>query len=610
MSRRRPKRQQTRREAKPQPALAVPVAGARGAGWTVPGIVLIVLAVVVVYIPAMKGGFVWDDDDYVTGNVHLLTLSGLGRIWFQPGATSQYYPLVYTSFWIEHKFWGFDAHGYHVVNVLLHALGAVLLWFVLRRLSVPGAWLAAAVFALHPVEVMSVAWITERKNVLSAVFYFAALLAYLRFDRLDGDRPAGRWSWRLYGLALGLFCCALLSKTVTVSLPAVLLLVTWWKRSRVGLREVLPLVPWFVLGAVAGLTTAWMEMYNLAGTGAGAVGAEWSLPPLERCLLAGRVLWFYFGKLLWPVGLIFVYPRWQVDAGLWWQFLYLPAALIVLVVLWRLRRRLGKAPLVAALFFGGTLFPALGFFNVYMMRYSYVSDHWQYLAGIGPITLMAAMLTVALGLARTPSHEPGRRPALPGAAAALIPGGLLVVLAVLTWRQGRIYQDVETLWRDTLAKNPTAWLAHNNLGSLLNDQGKVDQAMEHFRQALKLDPAAVEAQTSLALALVRQGRLDEAIAGFQKALQLKPGYPGALRGLALVRAAQGRHEEAVEYYSRALRLQSRFAPTHYNLGKSLYKLGRIDEAIAHYNRALELNPDFAAAHNQVGLALRRKGRID
>lgn len=255
--------------------------------------VVLFVVVFLAYLPAWHGGFIWDDDAHVT-RPKLRCWEGLFRIWFEPGATQQYYPLVHGTFWLEHWLWGDDPTGYHLVNLALHAGSAFLVALILRRLAVPGAFLAAVVFALHPVHVESVAWITEMKNTLSAVFYLSAMLCYLRFDENRG----GRW----YAAALGLFLLALLSKTVTATLPAALLVIFWWRRGRLDWRsDVLPLAPFLLLGAVSGLFTAWVER-----TINGAEGAEFQFSLVERCLIAGRAIWFYLGKLLWPADLIFI----------------------------------------------------------------------------------------------------------------------------------------------------------------------------------------------------------------------------------------------------------------------------------------------------------------
>ncbi len=337
---------------------------------------VLIVATLAAYVPAMQGGFIWDDDDYVTDNAALRSLAGLAAIWLQPGAVPQYYPLTFTSLWLDYQLWGVAPAGYHVVNVLLHGTNAVLVWLVLRRLALPGAWLAAMVFALHPVHVESVAWITERKNVLSGAFYLGALLAYLRFAGL-GAPAAEAERWRSYALAVALFVCALLSKTVTCTLPAVILLLLWWKRGRVTRAEASATVPLFVVGACLALVTIWMERTHV-----GAQGAAWLLSPIDRALIAGRAVWFYAATLAWPHPLTFVYPRWEIDAGAWWQYLFPLAAAAVTALLFFARARIGRGPLVAVLCFGVTLAPALGFVDVYPMRYSFVADHYQYLASV------------------------------------------------------------------------------------------------------------------------------------------------------------------------------------------------------------------------------------
>ena len=435
------------------------------------GAALIILLTVAAYIPAMHAGFIWDDDFYVTANPTLRSLGGLAAIWLKPGATIQYYPLVFTSFWVEHHLWGLHPFGYHLVNILLHAINAVLLWRVLQRLEIPGAWWAAAIFALHPVNVESVAWITERKNTLSGLFYLLAALAWLRYRPLTTSESAREPDWRYYWLALALFACALFSKTVTCSLPAVLMLVIWWKTGRLDKRDGLALAPWFGLGILSGLVTRWMEQR------AGAHGAYWELSFVQRCLVAGRALWFYAGKLFWPRQFTFVYPRWEIDARAAWQYTFPLAALVVLAALWLLRSRIGRGPLAAVLCFAGTLVPALGFFDVYPFRYSFVADHFQYLACIGLITLTTSAVTV---IGRRITDE-GRRFDGTSAAAAL-----LLILGATTWSQAHIYQNEEILWRDTLAKNPDASIAHNNLGIELQNMGRLPEAIEQLEQARRL----------------------------------------------------------------------------------------------------------------------------
>ena len=498
----------------------------------------LVAVVFLAYGPAWQGGFLWDDDAHVT-RPDLRSVQGLYRIWFDLRATQQYYPLLHSVFWVEHRLWGDWTLPYHLVNILLHATAALMVALVLRRLAIPGAYLAAAIFALHPVQVESVAWITELKNTLSAVFYLGAAIAYLRFDE-ERSEPMYRW-------ALVLFVLGLLSKTVTATLPAALLVVFWWRRGRLSWqRDVRPLLPFFALGAAAGVFTAWVERTLI-----GAKGAAFDLTLVERGLIAGRAVWFYLGNLFWPANLVFIYPRWNVSQTVWWQYLYPAAALLLAVALWRLRGR-WRGPLAGFLFFAGTLFPVLGFCNVFPFIYSFVADHFQYLASLGIIVPMSA--GAALGLERLGLW---RRPG--GYVLCL---GLLAVLAGLTFRQCRMYHDVETLYRTTIERNPACWMAYNNLGNLLAERGETKAAMELFRNALKLRPDYPEGHNDLGIVLVQQGRIGEGIAHFREAIRLNPKY-----------ASKG----------------------HYNLGRALAMQGCVDEALAEIQESLKQDPNYGDA---------------
>ena len=545
---------------------------------------LIILLVFLAYLPALRGGFIWDDDYYVTHNPTLHDLGGLHRIWFKVGAVPQYYPMVHTAFWLEYHLWGLNPVGYHLINVLLHATAAILLWQVLLRLRIRGAWLAAVLFALHPVCVESVAWITERKNVLSAVFYFAAALAYLRFAAWAEPGGPNRLRWYWYLGALVLFMATLLSKTVTCSLPAALLLVCWWKQGRVQRGGILPLLPFFALGVGLGLLTAWIEKYHV-----GAQGAAWSLTLADRGLIAGRALWFYAGKLVWPAHLTFIYPRWKIEPAVWWQWLFPVAAAGVVAGLWLARRRLGKGPLVAVLFFAGTLGPALGFVNVYPMRYSFVADHFQYLAGVGLITLCAA------GLARMPR---------------VIPATLVVLLGALTWQQAGIYRNLETLWRDTLAKNPDCWLARNNLGTIFANKGQFDEAIENYRKAIQINPNSAVPLYSLGLALAAKSQFDEAIENYRKAIQIDPDYRDALNSLGVALADKGRFDEAIENYRKAIQIDPNYSEALNNLGEALLHQGQFDEAIKNFRKTIQIKPNNSEAQYNLGNALAAKGWFD
>jgi hypothetical protein len=482
---------------------------------------VIVLIVVAAYLPALYSGYIWDDDVYVTNNPALRNIEGLWASWTHLGANVQYYPLVFTSFWLEYHLWQLSPFGYHLVNVVLHLLNALLVWFILRRLEVRGAWLAAAVFAIHPVHVESVAWITERKNVLSGFFYLGAVAAYLRFadswsddaSRNDGGR-SGR-AWRAYVLAFLLFAFALLSKTVTVTLPVILLVLAWWKRGTLEKRDVLPLVPFLLIGAVMASVTPYLERVQV-----GASGSEWNLTLVDRVLIAGRAIWFYLWKLFLPVHLVFSYPRWSVDPSRWWQYLFPISALGTMIVLYLKRSRIGRGPLAAALFFVITLAPALGFFDIYPMRYSYVADHFQYLASLGPIVLASALLSKAADRLTRDQTGPAADTRLATRSLASL---LLVTLAALTWRQSRIYRNELTLWSDTIRKNPDSWMAYNNLGLFLYRQGDLGRALPLFQQSVKINPDNPESHYNLAVVLRAIGMEADAQSHFRIADRLRPG---------------------------------------------------------------------------------------
>ncbi len=545
---------------------------------------LVFAAVAVAYLPAIRAGFIWNDHDYVT-KPELQSLVGLSRIWCELGATEQYYPILHSAFWVQHKLWGDAALGYHLLNVLLHATAACLLGLILRRLAVPGAWLAALLFGLHPVCVESVAWISEQKNTLSTVFYLAALLVYLDFDDKRGRGP--------YLLASGLFVLALLSKSVTATLPAALLVIFWWKGGQLSWRrDVIPLLPWFIAGAAFGLFSAWVERTYI-----GARGADFALTFMERSVLAGRVIWFYLAKLAWPTDLIFIYPRWRVDAAELWQWLFPLGAAALLVGLWLLRKQT-RAPLATLLFFVGSLFPVLGFFNVYAFVFSFVADHWQYQPSLGPIVLAAAGTAWLIGRLTPLARWSG------WALAAVVLG----TLGMLTWRQCGLYRDMETFYRLTLERNPDCWMAHNNLGILLIETGRIQGAIPHLEQAVRVRPNDPEPENNLGNALAQTGRPQDAIAHLERALQLAPHYAEAEFNLGRALARLGRPQEAMAHYERALLIKPGYAEADNNLGNLLLAAGRAQEAAAHFEAALRSNPGLGEAEYNLGLALTGTGR--
>jgi tetratricopeptide (TPR) repeat protein len=543
-----------------------------------------VAAGLLVYLPALGCGFVWNDPDYVTAPA-LRPLHGLWLIWFKLGATQQYYPLLHSAFWVEHRLWGDSPLGYHLVNVLLHAGSGTLLWLILRRLAIPGAWLAALLFIVHPVCVESVAWVSEAKNTFSTFLYLAAALAYLRFD--ERRRPAD------YLPALAIFVMALLCKTVAATLPGALLVVSWWRRGRLDWRrDVAPMLPWFAVGAASGLFSAWIERTYI-----GANGNDFSLSGMARVLVAGRAVWFYLGKLLWPAGINFIYPRWHVNPADAAQYAYPAAAALFTLGLWLARRRT-RAPLAAWLFFVGSLFPTLGFLDVFAFLFSYVADHWQYLASIGIFTFTAAALAVAL-----PRAPAAARPVLQALVVAV-----LGLLAGMSWRECGTFRDLKTFYGAILERNPDAFMAHNNLGIELKLEGRLDEAIAHYREAVRIRPDYAEGHSNLGLALFAKGKDEEGISHYRVALKSEPGNAVVHNNLGVALAHIGRTPEAIEQYRIAARLDPGYLDPALNLGFACLRLGRFPEAIASYERAILLLPDNANAENGLGLALAGAGR--
>jgi tetratricopeptide (TPR) repeat protein len=535
------------------------------------------------YARAWHGGLLWDDDRHLT-RAALQSLRGLWSIWFDVGATQQYYPVTHSAFWLQHQLWGSATLGYHLVNILLHATSAFLVLRILQKLEVPGAVLAALIFALHPLNVESVAWISELKNTLSGVLVLAAAWTYLSFDQTRARRD--------YLAALGLFVVALLTKSVTAPLPAVLLVVIWWKRGRIDVRQdALPLAPFVGLALVAGAATIWVERTLI-----GAEGAEFEFSLIERCLIAGRVVWFYALKIVWPYPLSFNYPRWIVSQAVWWQYLFPLAALAAGAATWLIRGRT-RAPLAVFLMFGGLLVPVLGFLNVYPFRFSFVADHFVYLAGIPVFALLAA--GAALGARRLEWGPPAR-----------MAGGAVIVagLGVLTFFHARNFASAEALYRHALRVNPDSWLAHNNLAGTLVTTN-LDEALFHVNEAVRLNPADPSIRNDRGILLLRGGSIDTAEAEFREAIRLLPTFADAHNNLCNSLDIQHEFNEAIISCRESLRLAPDFADAHYNLGLALLGLGQADAADA-FAAALRLRPELAEAHYYLGGLLHLRGDLE
>jgi protein O-mannosyl-transferase len=556
------------------------------------------LGTIAAYSPVLRAGFIWDDDGHVTRPA-LQSLSGLGRIWTQLGATQQYYPLLHTAFWLEYRAWGYAPGPYHVTNILAHSVAACLLALLVETLLAIeptgafraarsrwlAAWGAAALFALHPIGVESVAWISEQKNTLSAIFGIGSALVYLRSGR------SGR-AWG-YAAASLLFVAAILTKSVTVTLPAVLLVLLWWREGRLARRDIARLLPWLLIGAVMGSLTAWVER-----TYVGANGVSFTMSAATKVALAGRVAWFYARAWVWPNNLLFVYPRWSmVGAPREWMGTIGVLGVIAFGFAWRRRNR---GPLAATLLFLGILFPALGFFNVYPFVFSYVADHFAYLA---TAVLDAAL---AIGIAGWLLRDDRRLSAVYVSAVAAI----AAACAVATYRNAKPYVSAEALYRRTLLGNPNAWLAHGNLATILLDRGAIPEAIVHLKQTRALNPLYPEPANNLANAYSRLRDWDDALPLYAEAIRLRPTYVDAYINWGNALSEMGRYAEAIERYRSALALRPDSANAYYRLGDAYGNSGDLESAMKAYARATALNPAFPEAEANWGLALAQTGRAD
>ena len=556
----------------------------RGRAWLF-GVLLAALTIFA-YRPAWNGGFLWDDDVYITNNELLTAPDGLRRIWFSLDSPSQYFPLVYSTFRIEHALWGLNPTGYHWVNLLLHVANALLVWRVLARLNVPGAWLAGAIFALHPVQVESVAWITERKNVLMGFFFLLTLLAWLAFVDERTKRP-----WSFYVLALILYMLALSAKTTACTLPAALFLILWLQKKPINWKRIFEILPFLVLGIAMGLLAMWWERYH-QGTSRAAITF---LSPIERVLVASRAVWFYLSKLIWPSNLTFIYPKWTISPEHLLDYIWLVAAMAVCMAIYWLRRYTGRSVEVAAAFFLATLSPVLGFIMLFTFRYTFVADHYQYLACIGPIALASAgIVSLADALKQ--------RVFIWSAAVFAV-----AMLAVLTWRQGSMYGDIERLWRITLARNPECGMAHTNLGIVLLEKGQVDEAIVHYRAALQMQPNSWDDEYNLGTALLSKGEVDEAIVHCETAVTIQPNDPDAQVALGSVLLEKKRIDEAIMHYQKALAIRPDYFLARCGLGRALLEKGELDTAIQHFRAALLIQPEHADCHTVLAVALDEKG---
>jgi protein O-mannosyl-transferase len=551
---------------------------------------IIVLAGLWVYAPAYHGDWLWDDDQLLTANpvVQSGSLQGLGKLWFNPDG-ADFFPLSYSALWAQWPFFGPRPTGYHVTTIVLHLIGSLLLWALLDRMRIPGAWLSSLIFAIHPVAVESVAWVSETKNTLSLPLFLLACLCWVVQD----DEHEGPRRTRFYLLSIVFFLLAMLAKTSMVGLPVLLLLHAWWKRGTVTVQDLIRTSPFFLISLVLGLITIQYQHGRAIGAEKILVGGVAS-----RIATAGMAILFYLKQIVWPVNLLPIYPRWEVDPPKVWQFLAWPVIAAAAAWLWANRGTAdrpgwGRHALFGLGFFLLMVLPVLGFVTISYMRITWVADHFIYLPMIGVIALLGAAATRWYERS-TPSAQP-----------LILAGGaiLLATCGLLAFRYANAWASEDALWTHTLKTNHDAWQAHNRLGAKKFSRGDIEGGFYHFTQSTRLRPDLGETHNNLGSALSAKGRLDEAIKEFAVACRLTPHVPAMRVNLANALFQAGRFVEASDAFLFLLEKEPNNAALLNNYAVTLYRQGNKDEAIRQFRKALEINPTMKDAREGLAVAL-------
>jgi len=540
---------------------------------------LIVIACLWIYSPVFDGEWLWDDDYLITDNPVVQSPGGLWQIWFAP-TTADYFPLTMSALWLLWQCFGLDSTGYHIVSALLHALGACLVWALLRSVGLRGAWLAALIFAVHPIAVESVAWVSELKNTFSLPFFLAGACFFVRFE--DTGRRGFYWA------ALGFFLAAMLAKSSVVMFPVAMLLYTWWRRDRIAWRDLWNAAPFFLVSLLLGLVTLHFQHSRAIGDEPIPIGGLDS-----RFAIAGMGIFFYLSKILWPAVLVPIYPQWSANPPEPLQFLPWPILAAILVIFWLKRKTWGRHALMGVGFYLIMILPVLGFVAMSYMRVGWVADHFVYIPMIGIVALC-----VAAGYRVRDLAPASWRPFF-GIFAALV----VAVLAFWSHRYAGIWENEDKLWNFTLQHNWNCWQAHNRIGAREFNRGNVDVALDHFREATRLRPDLAETQNNLGSAVLAKKDTKAAIQHFKEALRLSPTIVAIQTNLARALVLDGQPEAAAELYADLSKRYPNNAVFFCNLGVTLHQSGKTEEAIASFRRALEIDPNLADARENLRAAL-------
>ena len=536
-----------------------------------------------VYLACVHGDWVWDDYPLIALNPVVQGPYSFLAWWFSPDAPD-YFPLTTTMLWLEWHAFGNATTGYHVVSMLLHAAASILLWRLLAVMRIPGAWLAGLLFAVHPLCVESVAWISELKNTLTQPLFLLAAIHWVRADEqaeTDQAFTAGATQW---ALALFCFLMAMFAKTSVVMFPVVILLHAWWKRGAVSFRDILRAAPFFLVSLLLGLVTIWFQHGRAIGAEVIPVGG-----PASRFAIAGMAIPFYLSKILLPIGLLPIYPRWQVDPPHIWQFISWPCLAALAAACWFNRRTWGRQILFAGGFFLIMILPVLGFITISYMRISWVADHFVYLPMISIVALLAAAITTAAKqLTGNARH-----------AATAATATIVLLLAIASFRDAAAWVDEGTLWQQNVRSNPDAWMAYVRLGSWKRRHGNPQGALLDFQVAIRLRPDYGENYNDMANALRDMGRVEEALAAYRESIARSPLIIESRTNLAEYLAEQGRFAEAAIQYRELVAMVPDHAEFNNKLGVCLYSSGQREEAVTCFERALELHPGWSDAEQNL-----------
>ncbi|MDD5614048.1 MAG: tetratricopeptide repeat protein [Candidatus Omnitrophica bacterium] len=544
-------------------------------------IFILIILPVLIYSKSVNNGYIWDDDVHIYKNAQIKDFNGLKTIWSK-NTTNQYYPLTITFFWLAEKAWGLNPKGYHAMSIVFHIANTLLLFWAVKKLFGPLAFIGALIFAIHPIQVETVAWATEFKNILALFFFLLALLSYLKFDNNKKSKD--------YIITIGLFLCAVLSKHIAVCFAFIPMAYKWQREGKIGLREIKISMPFLSIGLLMGAIAVISELYQV-----GARGEEWSLSIIQRLMLWGQSSWFYIYKTLLPINFMFFYPKWDIDPGRALQ--WLPSlALVSAILLWASKYRVNRNIFTVLIFYIISIFPASGFFNVYPMIFSYVADHFSYLSS--PFIILLILGTVyRLGV----FFKKNLRCTITAKTTLNILAAVIIIyLGLESFKLAGNYRDEITLWENTIKRNPGLWMPYANLAVLHANSENSEQAIKLYQKAIFLKPDKASIHYNMGNLYYQMKDYDSSIQSYFRALHIDPHYAQAYANLANVYRALNDKNKALENYAKASELKPE-AIIYYNMAHIYYETGDIEQAIELYNQALKTKTGYPRAH--VNLAI-------